>query len=400
MIEKPRDVPELAYWLALLHAPGVGAITFLALLDYYSTPRAVFEAKGAGRDTPRVNNDGLVPPRMGAATLAYLRNPDWATVEKDLAWQAQPDNHIITLHDPAYPPLLKQIADAPPLLFVRGQPGALVRPQLAMVGSRNPSAGGKEIAHDFARHLASAGLTITSGLALGIDAASHQGALHAVGDARDANRGAGHGVTVAVTGTGLDRVYPARHRDLAHQIAEHGALVSEFPPGMPPLAENFPRRNRIISGLSVGVLVVEAALQSGSLITARLAGDQGREVFAIPGSIHNPLARGCHALIRQGAKLVENVHDILEELGAYNLNILGESASHETDFGSDAGATVDDNHLNLLSFMDFSPASVDILVERSGLTPEQVSSMLLVLELHNRVESVAGGLYIRVSRRS
>lgn len=379
MIEKPNDVPDLAYWLALLHAPGVGPITFLALLDYYTTPRAVFEGG--------VNN-GLIAPRLGAATLAYLRNPDWATVEQDLAWQAQPDNHIITLHDPAYPSLLRQIADAPPLLFVRGQPGVLARPQLAMVGSRNPSAGGKEIAHDFARHLASVGLTITSGLALGIDAASHQGALSA------------GGVTLAVTGTGLDRVYPARHRDLAHRIAEHGALVSEFPPGTPPLAENFPRRNRIISGLSVGVLVVEAALQSGSLITARLAGDQGREVFAIPGSIHNPLARGCHALIRQGAKLVENVHDILEELGTYNLNMQGESPPQETDFGSDMGVTVDDNQLNLLSFMDFSPASVDLLVERSGLTPEQVSSMLLVLELHNRVESVAGGLYIRVNRRS
>ena len=377
MTEKPNDVPDLAYWLALLHAPGVGPVTFLALLDYYITPRAVFEGG--------VNN-GLTPPRLGAATLAYLRNPDWAAVEKDLAWQAQPDNHIITLHDPAYPPLLKQIADAPPLLFVHGQPGVLARPQLAMVGSRNPSAGGKEIAHDFARHLVSAGLIITSGLALGIDAASHQGALIA------------GGVTIAVTGTGLARVYPARHRDLAHRIAEHGALVSEFPPGTPPLAENFPRRNRIISGLSVGVLVVEAALQSGSLITARLAGDQGREVFAIPGSIHNPLARGCHALIRQGAKLVENVHDILEELGSYNLDMLGEPHQREADFESDAGAAVDDNQLKLLSFMDFSPASVDILVERSGLTPEQVSSMLLVLELHNRVESVAGGLYIR--RRS
>lgn len=396
MIEKSRDVPELAYWLALLHAPGVGTITFLALLDYYTTPRAVFEA-GVGRDILRVG-DGLVPPRIGAATLAYLRNPDWATVEKDLAWQAQPDNHIITLHDPAYPAVLKQIADAPPLLFVRGQPGALARPQLAMVGSRNPSAGGKEIAHDFARQLVSTGLTITSGLARGIDAASHQGALHAAGDA-DANRDAA-GVTVAVTGTGLDRVYPARHRELAHHIAEHGALVSEFPPGTPPLAENFPRRNRIISGLSLGVLVVEAALQSGSLITARLAGDQGREVFAIPGSIHNPLARGCHALIRQGAKLVENVHDILEELGTYNLDVQsarrGESPVHETDFESEPSAVIDDNQLKLLSFMDFSPASVDSLVERSGLTPEQVSSMLLVLELHNRVESVAGGLYIAI----
>ena len=382
MTEKNHDAPDLAYWLALLHAPGVGPVTFLALLDHYPTPRALFDAEPGQ----------WVASRISAATVEYLRNPDWASVEKDLAWLAQPDNHIITLHDPAYPARLKQIADAPPLLFVHGQPGALAQPQLAIVGSRNPSAGGKEIARDFARHLASAGLTITSGLALGIDAASHQGALDAHGDAR--------GATVAVTGTGLDRVYPARHRDLAHRIAERGALVSEFPPGTPPLPENFPRRNRIISGLSVGVLVVEAALQSGSLITARLAGDQGREVFAIPGSIHNPLARGCHALIRQGAKLVENVHDILEELRAFDLDMPGGSDPQETDFSPGTGCDFDDNQLKLLGFMDFSPASVDVLVERSGLTPEQVSSMLLVLELHNRVESVAGGLYIRVSGRS
>ena len=384
MTNKNYDASDLAYWLALLHAPGVGSVTFLSLLDHYTTPRALFEAG------PIQDSSGRITARISAATVEYLRNPDWAAVEKDLAWLAQPDNHIITLHDPAYPALLKQIADAPPVLFVHGQPEALAQPQLAMVGSRNPSAGGKETAHDFARHLASVGLTITSGLALGIDAASHQGALHADGEAR--------GATIAVTGTGLNRVYPARHRALAHSIAERGALVSEFPFGTPPLPENFPRRNRIISGLSAGVLVVEAALQSGSLITARLAGDQGREVFAIPGSIHNPLARGCHALIRQGAKLVENVQDILEELGTFNLDMLRESLQPETGFRLGEELDIDDNQLKLLNFMDFSPASVDSLVSRSGLTPEQVSSMLLVLELHNRVESVAGGLYIR--RRS
>ena len=387
MTNKNYDASDLAYWLALLHAPGVGPVTFLSLLDHYTTPRALFEAG------PIQDSSERITARISAATVEYLRNPDWATVEKDLAWLAQPDNHIITLHDPAYPALLKQIADAPPVLFVHGQPEALARPQLAMVGSRNPSAGGKETAHDFARHLASVGLTITSGLALGIDAASHQGALCADGHADGEARGA----TIAVTGTGLNRVYPARHRALAHSIAERGALVSEFPFGTPPLPENFPRRNRIISGLSAGVLVVEAALQSGSLITARLAGDQGREVFAIPGSIHNPLARGCHALIRQGAKLVENVHDILEELGTFNLDMLRESRQ-PADFGPGEELDVDDNQLKLLNFMDFSPASVDSLISRSGLTPEQVSSMLLVLELHNRVESVAGGLYIR--RRS
>ncbi len=265
---------------------------------------------------------------------------------------------------------------------MHGNPAVLATPQLALVGSRNPSAAGRDLAHDFARHLCGAGLTVTSGLALGIDAASHQGALD------------GEGLTIAVTGTGLDRVYPARHRDLAHRIAQRGALVSEFVPGTPPLAEHFPRRNRIISGLSLGTLVVEAALASCSLITARLAAEQGREVFAIPGSIHNPLARGCHSLIRLGAKLVENVQDILEELGPmvsdmpYNTVLCsGEN--------SVTGLDLDDNSLKLLDCVDFSPTSIDTLVERSGLTPEQVSSMLLVLELHNIVESASGGCYTR-----
>ena len=211
-----------------------------------------------------------------------------------MEWLSQPGNHVVHFQDAAYPALLKQIADPPPLLFVRGDRDYLAQPQLAIVGSRNPTHTGRALAREFAAHLASFGLTITSGLASGIDGAAHQGAIEA------------GGTTLAVTGTGLDRVYPARHRDLAHRVAENGALVTEFPPGTAPLAANFPRRNRLISGLSLGTLVVEAALRSGSLITARSALEQGREVFAIPGSIHNPLARGCHALIRDGAKLVES----------------------------------------------------------------------------------------------
>jgi len=211
--------------------------------------------------------------------------------------------HILTLHDPAYPALLKEIADPPPLLFVRGDPAVLSRPQLGIVGSRNPTPGGRSLAEDFARSLSRCGLVVTSGMALGIDAAGHRGALR------------GGGTTLAVAGTGPDRIYPARHRDLARAIVEQGAIISEFAPGTPALPSNFPRRNRIISGLSLGVLVVEAACRSGSLITARLAAEQGREVFALPGSIHNPLARGCHHLIRQGAKLVEDIEDIVEELG-------------------------------------------------------------------------------------
>ncbi len=212
------------------------------------------------------------------------------------------NRHLITLHDARYPTLLREIDDAPPMLFIQGDPTILNLPQIAIVGSRNPSASGRQTATDFAHFLASAGLAITSGLADGIDGAAHQGALETKNS------------TLAVTGTGLDRVYPAKHRELAHRIAEQGALISELPPGTPPIPANFPRRNRIISGLSLGTLVVEAAQKSGSLITARLATEQGREVFAIPGSIHNPLARGCHALIRQGAKLVETAGDILEEL--------------------------------------------------------------------------------------
>ncbi len=369
-----HDNNNLGYWLALLKAPGVGPATFLTLLDHYSTPRAIFEAA-----PEQVASCGI---RDAAALASYLRKPDWAAVEKDLAWGELPDNHILTLHDPAYPAQLREIASPPPILFVHGDPAVLATPQLALVGSRNPSAAGREIAHDFARHLCGAGLTITSGLALGVDAASHQGALDA------------EGLTVAVTGTGLDRVYPARHRDLAHHIAQRGALVSEFAPGTPPLAEHFPRRNRIISGLSLGTLVVEAALASGSLITARLAAEQGREVFAIPGSIHNPLARGCHSLIRSGAKLVENVQDILEELSPIVSDVVYNTVLCSGE-RADTGLNLDDNSLKLLDCIDFAPTSIDALVERSGLTPEQVSSMLLVLELHNIVESASGGCYTR-----
>ncbi len=369
---------DLHYWLALQRAPGVGPTTFQALLENFGSPRAVFEARHD------LSSNGL----LGKPTLEYLRNPDWAAVEKDIVWSTQPNHHILTLDDPAYPQLLREIPDPPPLLFVIGDAAVLATPQLAIVGSRNPSPGGRETAQEFARHLVTSGLTITSGLALGIDAASHRGALD------------GGGLTIAVTGTGLDRVYPARHRDLAHQIAERGALVSEFVLGTPPLPDHFPRRNRIISGLSLGTLVVEAAQRSGSLITARMAGDQGREVFAIPGSIHNPLAHGCHVLIRQGAKLVENVNDILEEIGP----VAG-------SLGSVKPLPVERNECllpnvevsveirKLMTCLGFEPTSIDRLVERSGLTAEMVSSILLLLELQGYVSSTAGGLYTQLGKR-
>jgi DNA processing protein len=247
-----------------------------------------------------------------------------------------------------------------------------------MVGSRNPSVVGRETAHDFARNFAASGLVVTSGLAQGIDTASHEGALQ------------GEGQTIAVFGTGLDRVYPARNRQLAHAIVEQGgALVSEYPPGVEPLAANFPRRNRIISGLSLGTLVVEAALRSGSLITARYATEQGREVFAIPGSIHNPLARGCHQLIRQGAKLVETARDVLEELAPQLRAAIAEQPAEKAAI--EATPELDEEYRRLLACLEQAPSSVDQIVQRSGLTADAVSSMLLLLELQGYVISAAGG---------
>ena len=371
MTESRTDANDLPYWLALVRMPGVGPVTARALLEQHGTPRQLFAAGAAA-----LQGVG----RLEGSAKAYLQKPDWPAVERDLNWLAQAHTHAVTVQDAAYPPLLKQIADPPLVLFVQGDPGLLAAKQLAVVGSRNPTAAGEQTAAEFARHLAGVGLTITSGLAVGIDAAAHRGALM------------GDGSTIAVAGTGLDRVYPARHRDLAHEIAARGALVSEFPPGTPPRPEHFPRRNRLISGLSLGTLVVEAAVQSGSLITARLAAEQGREVFAIPGSIHNPLARGCHALLRQGAKLVETAQDILEELGALaawgDIPTIPAAASPRED--------VPQEFLHLLHHIGFEPTAVDSLVERSGLTAEQVSSMLVVLELHGQIASAPGGLYTRI----
>ncbi len=367
----PNSDDTLNDWLTLHHAPGIGAVTIQRLLERYTSPAAALHA-AAHRE-----------PDLDPEALRFLRQPDRERIERDLAWAEQPGNHIITCRDPAYPALLLQIADPPPLLYVLGNVEVLGQLQLGMVGSRNPSASGHRTATEFARHLALAGLTITSGLALGIDAASHRGAL-------DAGK-----PTIAVMGTGLDRVYPSRHRELAHAIAEHGALVSELPTGTAPKPENFPRRNRIISGLSLGILVVEAAIRSGSLITARCAGEQGREVFAIPGSIHNPLARGCHALIRQGAKLVETAQDVIDELGA----LAGACTPPELLAGDQArvpATELSTDYVQLLDSIGYDPTSVDALVETSGLTPAEVSSMLLQLEMSGYVASSAGGMYNRL----
>ncbi len=365
-----QDRQRVKFWLALLRTPSVGAIKFQQLLERFSDPQTLF-------DKPHLCDD--------ARLRELLRQPNWEAVEADLEWLAQEHCHLLTLTDPHYPERLRDIPDAPPLLFLRGNPELLDSPQLAMVGSRNPSASGGETAQDFARTLAASGMVITSGLAMGIDTASHQGALD------------GGGQTIAVAGTGLDRVYPASNRELAHAIIERGgAIISEFPPGTPPQPGNFPKRNRIISGLSLGTLVVEAALRSGSLITARLAAEQGGEVFAIPGSIHNPLARGCHQLIRQGAKLVESAGDVLEELAPQLHAILaaepdGEQAPPDT-------RSLDAEYHTLLAVIGHETTTVDQMAERSGLTAEAVSSMLLILELQGFVGATAGG-YARTTKR-
>ncbi len=307
-----------------------------------------------------------------------MQHPDWTRVDQDLKWVSEPNHHILTLADESYPPLLKEISVPPPVLFVIGDPSLLSWPQIAIVGSRNPSTLGEKTAQAFAASLANAGLCITSGLALGIDAASHEASL------------ANSGKTIAVMGTGLDRVYPARHKQLAHDISRNGAIISEFVLGSEPKANHFPRRNRIISGLSLGTLVIEAAKHSGSLITARQALEEGREVFAIPGSIHNPLARGCNELIRQGAKLVETAEDVLEELNLFVAEV-------EQDSTMPRGTSeLEQTHQHILKFVAYSPTSIDTLVEETGESPEVLASTLLLLELQGYVESAAGGHYTRI----
>lgn len=309
-----------------------------------------------------------------------------AAAEADLKWLNLPQHHLIMLGDRLYPSLLSHLPDAPLGLFVAGDPALLQAPQLAMVGSRNPTPYGRELAESFGKHLSECGLTITSGLAAGIDAASHMGAL------------AGSGLTIGVCGTGLDIIYPRSSRELAQDIMRGGALVSEFPPGTPARKQHFPQRNRIISGLSLGTLVVEATLHSGSLITARLAGEQGREVFALPGSIHNPMAKGCHRLIREGAKLVDCAADILTELGplAASLRLTAAPNDHNhVDCKAFSQGPLDKDYKILLDALGFEAVSVDQLVMRTGLKADAVASMLLILELEGYLESYPGGRYLR-----
>ncbi|QFY45184.1 DNA-protecting protein DprA [Candidatus Methylospira mobilis] len=355
-----------------MRTPGIGARKFLLYREFFGSPQAIFESSATS----------LKSAGFKESAITWIKKPDWALIETDLAWAAAPGQDCLLLHHPDYPERLKEIPDPPPVLFAQGSVDKLSSPQLAIVGSRNPSPAGAKVAHKFAHALVELGLTITSGLALGIDAASHRGALD------------GGGATVAVTGTGLDQVYPAQHRRLAADIIEQGGvLASELPLGAQPLARNFPRRNRIISGLSAGTLVVEAALRSGSLITARMALEQGREVFAMPGSLHNPLARGCNALIKQGAKLVETVDDIIEEL-QLSLPALSNIRNRGANSNEPQNCT-DDTLLQLLKYIAYEPTSVDTLITETGKTPDIIAQMLLTLELDGRIISSNGG-YSRV----
>ncbi|OGA16908.1 MAG: DNA protecting protein DprA [Betaproteobacteria bacterium RIFCSPLOWO2_12_FULL_63_13] len=352
---------DLASWIDLSLVPGLGPRAYRALLTAFGLPEKI-------RSASRAQLSRVVPEAIAARILEGDRTDE---IARALEWVEPSDRSVITLADPGYPRQLLQIPDPPVLLYVTGQVRLLSADSLAIVGSRNATPQGVTNAERFARAMSEAGLVIISGLALGIDAAAHRGGLD------------GSSSTIAVLGCGADVVYPLDNKLLFARIAETGAIISEYPLGTPPARENFPRRNRVIAGLSRGCLVVEAALASGSLITARFALEQGREVFAIPGSIHSPLSKGCHALIKQGAKLVESAQDVLEELGL---------DSRFPEIHNSSGASS-----GLLQHMGYDPCTIDTLVQRSDLTAEVISAMLLTLELEGKVSSLPGGVYQRIS---
>lgn len=352
-------------WVALSLIPGLGGETYRRLLQAFGEPEQIYAAGRAA----------LEKTVRAPIACAIASGPNREALAPTLKWLSESDNHILTLADADYPRGLLEIPDPPPLLYIKGRRELLHHPALAIVGSRNATPQGLTNAENFAHTLSDSGMCIISGMALGIDGAAHRGGL------------LGKASSIAVVGTGLDIVYPARHRTLAHELAQKGALISEFPIGTPSRAQNFPRRNRIISGLSQGCLVVEAALQSGSLITARLAAEQGRDVFAIPGSIHSPLAKGCHYLIKQGAKLVERAQDILDELGYPTVTGLIPQTHPVTENSSEDA--------RLLHCLGFDPVGIDALVNCSGLTSDSVCAILLLMELAGRVTSLPGGLYQR-----
>ncbi len=362
---------QLASFITLYHCVGIGRVSLIALAEQFSPNfNQIFE----------LNRSELKAAGLGNQQVEQVLKSERKMVEQEIAWSEQPGNYVICYDDDDYPPLLKEIPDYPPLLYCSGDIELLKNPQVAIVGSRKCTPGGARTARNFAATLAQAGLTITSGMAVGIDSQAHLGALSCGGK------------TIAVTGTGLDRIYPSQNKQLAYDIHENGLLVSEFPLGTGPNKENFPRRNRIISGLSVATVIVEATRRSGSLITARQALEQGREVFAIPGSIQNPQARGCHQLIREGATLVDQTSDIIEELGS----LLGFIAEHIPPANEATKSQLSQESIDLLDTIGYDPVSTDVLIERSGLTINKLSSMLLLLELNDLIESAPGGCYIRI----
>ena len=354
-------------WLTLIYLKSVSLARKRELIKLFGTPSAIFNA---GEQTLR--RTGIISAAETAGILDRDGKNSASVIEGDLATLESLQCHYIGFNDPRFPALLNEIPNQPLGLFVKGQVELLQNPQLAMVGSRNASPSGKRTAFSFAAELASMGLTITSGLASGIDSHAHQGCLSR------------NGHTVAVIGSGIDRIYPQSNRNLYREVAEKGVIVTEFPPGAPPLPRNFPLRNRIISGLSLGTLVVEAGIRSGSLITARLAAEQGREVFAIPGSIHMVTSRGCHFLIRQGAKLVESITDIVEEL--QHFDNLPSGVRNQT--GLPTKTTGDKNPL--YNLIDYAPISMERIIEQSGLTAEQVSSILTDMELQGLIVETNG----------
>jgi DNA processing protein len=361
----------LADFLHLYHSLGPRRSGLIELLEHFA---------GDAERVCRSSTAELKACGLNHDTVRKIRSRQHPQVARDLDWAATDLNHLVCYRDQAYPGLLRQISGFPALLYASGNLHLLHEPQVAIVGSRNCTPGGAQTAFDFAAQLSLGGLSITSGMALGIDAAAHRGALHATGK------------TIAVTGTGLDLIYPGRNRKLAGEILEQGLLVSEFPLGTGARAANFPQRNRIISGLSMATLVVEAAQRSGSLITARLAAEQGREVYAVPGSIHNPQTRGCHQLIRDGAMLVEAPKDIVAGLSG----MVGFVLEQQFERPHKQARPLDQEHRQLLETIGYDPVNCDILVQRSGLTIDKLSSMLLVLELSDLIQSAPGGCFVRI----
>lgn len=370
------EAAELGAWLRLALTPGIGNTGARQLLAAFGSPQAIFDQDANA--LRQLGSDRLVEALQTEPTALA------AQLQTTLDWLQGADNrHVVTLGDPAYPSGLLDIEDPPSMLYMLGALDSRVQAAiknralcLGIVGSRNPTPQGEDNARQFARAFGAAGLCVVSGMALGVDGAAHDGALQ------------GGGTTIAVVGTGLDRVYPKQHLALAHRIAENGLIISEFPLGTPPLTANFPKRNRLISGLSQGTLVVEAALKSGSLITARLAAEQGKEVFVIPGSIHSPQSRGCHALIKQGAKLVESAQDVLEELNLPHTP----AAPLLTDDSADLP-----EYDPLFAALGFEPVTLDALQARTGLTTASLQARLLDLEMAGDVARLPGGLFQRMA---